>query len=228
MMTALAETEEPAPLADIIRSKLERAILDGEYLPGDRLNELALAERFGTSRGPIRDAMRSLEHARLVKIVPNRGGVVRTVDLAEALELYDVRAGLARTAGRLLANRASTAQLQTLDDLYRQMSGAVAAGDTALFNTANHAFHDHILAFAGNGRLQEIDVNIRNEMQLYIRQGVMGDAQLRASNSEHERILAALKAGDADTAGREFEQHICNGKQRMLENLRATPARRPA
>jgi DNA-binding GntR family transcriptional regulator len=170
--------------------------------------------------------MRSLEHARLVSIIPNRGVVVRKVDVPEALELYEVRAGLARTAGRLAATRATRAQLKFLSELHEKMNEAIEENDAVSFNRTNHSFHDNILSIAANARLQELDLSVRNEMQLYIRQGILGEAQMRISNAEHGQILAALKAGDSDAAGREFEQHILNGRQRMLENLRTGPGQR--
>lgn len=215
-----SETPEVASLAEEVREKLEQLILGGEYLPGQRLNELSLSARIGVSRGTIREAVRSLEYARLVHIVPNRGVVVRKVDVPEALELYEVRAGLARTAGRLAAERATRIQLQSLAELYEKMEAAIDDNDPVTFSATNHLFHDSILSIASNARLQELDLSVRNEMQLYIRHGVLGEVQLKTSNQEHERILTALKARDANAAGLEFEQHILNGKQRMLENLR--------
>jgi len=194
--------------------------LSGEVQPGERLNELALSERLQVSRGPIREAIRALEQARLVKLHANRGAIVRRLDLAEALELYDVRAAFGRAAGRLLAARATSAQLDALRDIHGRMSAAASSGSTADFQSLNLLFHDRIMEFADNARLQELDIGVRNEMQLYIREGVLGDSQLRASNSEHARILKAIVEGDPEAAGSALEQHILNGKQRMLEGAR--------
>lgn len=223
------KTEKTADIGSLttgVRDTLTKMILSGEFQHGDRLNELALTQRLGVSRGIIREAMRSLETARLVEIIPNRGVVVRTVDVPDALELYEVRAALASAAGRLAATRASKEQLQTLADLHAAMNEAISTNDLAAYTAANHAYHDSILAAASNSRLQEHDLSVRNEMQLYIRKGVLGPGQLKASNQEHGRILAALTEGDPDAAAREFEQHIVNGKQRMLENLRTSQIRR--
>lgn len=209
-----------------VREDLTKLILSGEYQPGDRLNELLLTQRLGASRGIIREAMRWLEHARLVEIIPNRGVVVRTVDVPDALELYEVRAALASAAGRLAAARANTEQLEALAELHAKMGAAIEAEDLATYTSANHAFHDAIFTAASNSRLKEHDVSVRNEMQLYIRRGTLGRAQLKASHLEHGRIQAALVAADPELAAREFEQHIANGKQRMLENLRSSQALR--
>lgn len=219
-------TSDAGSLTIGVRETLTKIILSGEYQPGDRLNELALTQRLGVSRGIIREAMRSLETARLVEIVPNRGVVVRTVDVPDALELYEVRAALAGAAGRLAAQRVSKGQLEALAAHHARMEKAAVSGDLADYTTANHAFHDAILEASSNSRLQEHDLSVRNEMQLYIRKGVLGPSQLTASNNEHARILAALQQADPDRAAHEFEQHIVNGKQRMLENLRSAQPRR--
>jgi DNA-binding GntR family transcriptional regulator len=204
---------------DELRRGIQAMILAGEIATGERMNEVALAQRFGVSRGPIREAIRALEQERLISVIPNRGAVVRRIDLAEALELYDVRAGLARSAGRLLAARATSDQISTLRMLQERMHTAVAANSASDFHSANVEFHEAILGFAGNKRLRELDRIVANELQLCIRHGSRGSAQLRASLSEHESFLAALVAGDMRASGDVLEQHVLNGRQRMLENI---------
>jgi DNA-binding GntR family transcriptional regulator len=206
-------------LVEKVRAALQELILSGEIGSGERLNELVLAARFRISRGPIREAIRALEHARLVTVIPNRGAIVCRLDLPGVLELYDVRAGLARSAGRLLAMRATASQIATLQKLHEQMCRAASAHSVAAFHKANVKFHDAILEFAGNARLREIDQSVRHELQLYIRSGSLGDVQLRISNSEHAAFLKAVSTGDANGAGQVLEQHVLNGRQRMLDNL---------
>ncbi|SEC52513.1 transcriptional regulator, GntR family [Rhizobiales bacterium GAS191] len=218
MATDLGDTPSKIlSVTESVRAKLEEFILAGTIRPGERLNELALSDRLQVSRGPVREAIRALEQARLVKLTPNRGAIVRKLDLAEALELYDVRAAYGRAAGRLLAARANGSHLDALRHYHEQMRAAASTCSTAVFHQLNLRFHDAIIAFAGNSRLQELDIAVRNEMQLYIREGVLGDAQLRASNSEHALILKAIVDGDPDAAGSALERHILNGKQRMIE-----------
>jgi DNA-binding GntR family transcriptional regulator len=217
---------EPSSLVEKVRSRLQDLILSGEIAPGERLKELELAARFRVSRGPLREAIRALELTRLVTTLPNCGARVSCIDLQGVLELYDVRAGLARSAGRLFAVRATTVQISVLQKLHDRMCRAVNAA-AATFYTANLRFHDLIFEFAGNTRLREIDQAVRKELQLFIRHGSLGDAQLRVSNAEHAAFLKAVRAGDAQEAGRILEQHVLNGRQRMLENLhQMKPCRR--
>lgn len=209
---------------DAIRGELERMILAGELAPGQRLNELALAARFRTSRTVLRQAARALEEARLVEVVPNRGAIVRTLGLADALELFEVRAGLARAAGRLAALRAARPQIDTLRKLHRSMKQAASAADIAAFQRLNLDFHAAMFDIAANPRLRELDRMVRNEMQLYIRENVASEARMRISLNEHEAIVTALEEGDGEACSDVFERHILNGKKRLMDGAPAPVA----
>jgi DNA-binding GntR family transcriptional regulator len=105
------------PLSKVLCDQLETMILSGQMKPGERLNEQQLAQRFGVSRGPIREAVRALEGAGYVEAVTNKGVFVRQVTMAEVRELYDVRAALFGLAGRLLAERAGDAIIARLEGM---------------------------------------------------------------------------------------------------------------
>jgi DNA-binding GntR family transcriptional regulator len=201
------------------RTQLEQMILSGELQPGDRLNELSLASRFGISRAHLREAVRALEEARLVQVIANRGAHVRKLDLSEALELFDVRAGLARSAGRLAVLRGTRVQIKEIQNVHRRMGAAASSADLAKFHELNLRFHALLLEAAANARLREMDLAVRNEMQLYIRHNVSSEAQLRVSYEEHGAIMSALLAGDGDACGTEFERHILNGKRRLMDSV---------
>jgi DNA-binding GntR family transcriptional regulator len=202
-----------------LRTKLEQMILSGELQPGDRLNELSLACRVGVSRAHLREAVRALEEARLVQVIANRGAHVRKLDLSEALELFDVRAGLARSAGRLAVLRGRRVQIKEIQNIHRWMGAAASGADLAKFHELNLRFHAMLLEAAANARLLQMDLAVRNEMQLYIRQNVSSEAQLRVSYEEHGAILSALLAGDGDACGAAFERHILNGKRRLMDSV---------
>jgi DNA-binding GntR family transcriptional regulator len=206
-------------LGEAARARIEQLVLTGVIAAGERINELKLAAEFGTSRGPVREALRALEHAGLLLAIPNRGVFVKKVDLADALNLYDVRAGLARAAGRLAAQRASKAQLAKLRATFAAMSRASRARDMSAFYSGNLDFHAQLIEFAANPRLTAMSEAVRNELQLYLRDAVVGPAQLKQSQSEHRAVLDAVGEGDAEAAGAAFEAHILAGKRRMLEYM---------
>jgi DNA-binding GntR family transcriptional regulator len=118
------ETLRSASLASVLAQELERMVISGDLKPGERINEQQLAQRFGVSRGPIREAVRSLEGAGLANGVTNRGVFVRRLSVSEVRELYDIRAALFGLAGRLMAERATSPGFDNVD-------GAIASGSGA-------------------------------------------------------------------------------------------------
>lgn len=206
-------------LGGSVHQRIEALVLNGEIGAGERVNELSIATQFNVSRGPVREALRALEHAGLLVSIPNRGMFVRKVELADALNLYDVRAGLARVAGRLAAQRVSVEQLESLRANYDKMQSACESRDTRGFYATNLEFHSQIIHCAANRSLTSISDAVRNELQLYLRDAVIGPAQLKTSQAEHRAILDAIADGDAERAGAGFEAHILAGKQRMLEHM---------
>ena len=111
-------------LASLVAEELERMIIRGELQVGDRINESALAQMFSISRGPIREACRSLEKSNLVTVVTNRGVFVREMSVAQAAEIYDVRAHLFGLAGRLAASRVSLRDVADLRAMVAEMQEA--------------------------------------------------------------------------------------------------------
>lgn len=208
-------------LGESVRARIEELVLNGAIGAGERVNELSLATQFNISRGPVREALRALEHAGLLVSIPNRGMFVKKVDLTDALNLYDVRAGLARVAGRLVAQRVSAQQLESLHQAFETMQVACEARDTAAFYATNLHFHSQLIDYAANPSLSAISDAVRNELQLHLRHAVIGPAQLKTSQAEHRAILDAIAAGDAERAGAGFEAHILAGKQRMLVHMRS-------
>lgn len=206
-------------LCGAVRARIEELVLTGAISSGERINELRLAAQLKVSRGPMREALRALEHAGLLVAIPNRGMFVRKVELEDALDLYDVRAGLARLAGRLVARRITRPQLARLRATHQRMARACAERDVKAYYLANLAFHSQLIEYAGNARLTAMSEAVRNELQLYLRNAVAAPGLLKDSHAEHKAILEAVDAGNAELAGAAFEAHVLAGKQRMLEYL---------
>lgn len=200
-----------------VRKRIEELVLEGAIPAGTRINELQLAAQLRVSRGPVREALRTLEHAGLLVAIPNRGVFVRNVELVDALDLYEIRAGLASVAGRLLARRITAAQITRLKATFNRMEKARAARDVAAYYEGNLAFHSQIIEFAGNPRLTAMSEAVRNELQLYLRGAFVGAGPMKESQAEHRLILDALVEGDARAAGAAFEAHVLSGRQRMLD-----------
>ena len=203
-------------LSRVILQELERRILSGEYAPGAKLNEKALADRFGVSRGPVREAFQSLNARGLVEMVPNRGVFVQRVTRHEAVEIYDVRAGLFGTACRLLAERIDRATLAELRVLHARMDAASVKRDLDTYFPVNIEFHALLVRSAGNAVLAETYHGLVGRLHLYRARGLVHGGGFERSNVEHGRIIDALDARDPVGAFEAGYRHVQEGKKRIL------------
>ncbi|MEM7301303.1 MAG: FCD domain-containing protein [Pseudomonadota bacterium] len=206
-------------MTSIAVSAIEDMIVSGELLAGDRINESTLAERLGISRGPIREACRSLEQAGLLTSKTNRGMYVREVSLDEAQELYELRGAVAGLAGELIVKRASTEDIDDLKRLVDQMQDAAGEGATEKYYKLNLQFHNDLVRAARNGALEDTYRKIVNQLHLLRRRGLVQEGNLLVSNAEHRAIVTALAARDTETAALALRQHVSNGLTRLIASL---------
>jgi DNA-binding GntR family transcriptional regulator len=203
----------------VVQHVIERMILSGELEPGQRLNETALANRLSVSRGPVREACRSLAELGLVYLIPNRGIFVRRFTRADAVEVYDLRAGLIALAAVLLAPHLTQEVSIELDRLLVAMDAGAQADDFPRFDALNLDFHDFIVRATGNARLIRLYRGLVKEFHMFRTHGLMQRASLLQSNLEHREIVDALKSGDAERSYQASFRHVGQGKERMLAAL---------
>src|SRR6202048_1955271 len=204
-------------LSSLVGEELERMIIRGELQAGDRINESALAQVFSISRGPIREACRSLEKSNLVRVVTNRGVFVREMSVAQAAEIYDVRAHIFGLAGRLAANRISSREIEELLAMVAEMQ---EAKDIDSYYPLNVAFHARLVELSGNSRVAELYYSLGEELHLFRRRGLVGGDAIVLSNREHLHIVEALRDHSRELAERTMADHILAGKARLLERVK--------
>lgn len=202
-----------------VRDALEGMILRGEVPAGERLNEISLAERMGVSRGPVREAARSLEREGLVKTIANQGVFVRKLSIEDALELYDLRAGIAGYLCARAAEVATDRDKSDLRDFVHRMEAAAQAGDDTRYFELNLAFHDRVAVASGASRSRELYASLGKEVRLLRLRVLTGGESLTRSNSEHDRIVTAIEDGDRAVAEKEGSEHHINGKFRLMATL---------
>ena len=129
-----------------LRDVLEDEIVEGRLSPGDRLDEMSLAERFGVSRTPIREALRQLAAAGFVEIRPHRGALVSAPDPRRIIEMFEVMAELEALCARLAARRLLTEDYQRLQQTLKACGDALKAGDSDAYYYENEQFHRAIYA----------------------------------------------------------------------------------
>lgn len=200
----------------LIEQEIERVILGGEYEPGDKINEKALALRFGISRGPVREALRSLDRTGLIDTVPNRGVFVRRLSVSEAAEIYDVRAALFALAGQCLAIRATDADVACLRGHVAAMDEAVACDDFEAYIVENFALHEQIVTRAGNATLALHYLALVKQLRLYRTRNLMLANSVNASNEEHHAMVAAIAARDPARAYTAHFNHVATAKTRLM------------
>src|SRR6202046_4875653 len=202
-------------LPALVQVEIEQLILRGELAVGQRINESELAGRFGTSRGPIREALRGLEEARLVRSEKNRGVFVREISVAEADEIYDVREALDQLIGQRVAERATPAQLRDLEQVVADMDEAARMPDIKSYHILNLKFHDMLVDFAGNARLTESYRLLTKGLLLFRLRGLKDGGGFAVSNTEHRAVVEAVAARDGERAARLLRQHAAESRARM-------------
>jgi phosphonate utilization transcriptional regulator len=214
-------------LPSLVQREVERMILAGELPAGTKLNEMDLAARLGVSRGPVREAFRALEESGLVQLEKNRGVYVRQVSLAEADEIYELRAMLDEHAGRRLAQSVTPLQVKALRSLIERMEKAVARADADAYHEANLAFHDHLVELAGNAKLAQLYRRLVNELRLFRRASLEQAGALPTSVREHRAIVDRIAAGEAAAAGRLLYDHAMGGRERARRGQEVVTGTRP-
>jgi DNA-binding GntR family transcriptional regulator len=217
-------TETATPIRDMSQGqdayqRLIAEIRTGALLPGGRLTETEIAARLGISRTPVREAIRALEADGLVVHVPRVGASIRRLTYPEVTELYEMRCVLEGTAARLAARVASDVELSELDAISGEM--ALAQGDVGRLFDLNRQFHRTLLDAARNRFLVDA-VQALEKTMLILGPSTMGIAgRIADAQAEHEAVLAALHARDADAAEALMRKHINAAHAIRLRQLRA-------
>jgi phosphonate utilization transcriptional regulator len=209
-------------LPALVQVEIEQLILRGDLAIGQRINESELATRFGTSRGPVREALRALEESRLVRSEKNRGVFVREISVAEADEIYDVREALDQLIGQRVAERATAEQLRDLEAVLAEMDDATRLHDIRSYHALNLKFHDLLVDFAGNARLTESYRLLTKGLLLFRLRGLQDGGGFAVSNTEHKAVVEAVAARDCARAGRLLRQHAIESRARMHKAAAAT------
>ncbi|SET51066.1 GntR family transcriptional regulator [Oceanicella actignis] len=184
------------------------AIDRGDYAPGARLVETELAERFGVSRTPIREALGRLEMQGLVAHDGRRGMVVASLDHDQLGELYEVRATVEGLAARLAARHAAPEEMAILRDLVEQSRGMI--GDPAALRDNNRRFHRQMHRASHNRYLNAMLEGMRRSMALLTRVSLSDPGRGAETVAEHDAIVRAIEARDEDAAEAAARRHVSN------------------
>jgi DNA-binding GntR family transcriptional regulator len=215
-----AEKSFKASFPERIARVLAEGIIERDLCPGDRLLEQTLAEKFGTSRAPIREALYLLSQEGLVERVPRKGTVVKTYTSREIEELYKVRVvleelALERDCDGLRMVRLS---LATLKPIVEEMEKS--RREVKRYHELNFEFHKAIVELSGSSVLLRLYIQIEGPLKIFLRLSMTTKGDVSKSIEDHRRIVAAIGEGDAAEANRILLTHEADGMERALAALR--------
>lgn len=207
----------PPTAQAFVLAELRRAIIAGDFLPGEPLRQNTLAERFGVSRVPVREAFKVLESEGQVVYEPHRGHKVASLSLTDLLEVYRLRQLLESEAARVAIEKRSDVVLASMRVSAGEVEAASAAGDLLKMTEANRRFHFELLAAAKMPRLERIVRVLWDATEAY-RFVYYGSERNRATvEREHAGIIQAYADGDAELLVSLLDEH----REHAVDALRA-------
>ena len=191
-----------------LRDALEEDILTGSLKPGTRLDETMLADRFGVSRTPIREALQQLAAAGLIQIQPRRGATVVELPASTLVEMFDVMAELEAMAVRLASRRHTDEDRKAVLDAMKACKSAAKSGDVEAYYYANEVFHYALYEASHHAFLIEQCRQLHRRLKPYRRLQLRMRQRMATSLAEHQAIADAVLAFDGDRASQLARDHI--------------------
>lgn len=234
--TAGATPEPAAPAADPtlprslrtlpeqIADHIYAAIVDGEYQPGERIREEALAESLGVSRGPVREALRILERDSVVRVLPNRGAHVTNLSVKELNDIFEIRKVLMGAMARRIA-KSSRSQITRFAPKVEALEKLAASQDQVTdYVAASVELSLGLAQASGNERLAEIVRSLARQSWRYTQLALSEPARRHESARNWRALFDALSRGSAETAGRAMEKLVDDARQEAIKRLPGSSA----
>jgi DNA-binding GntR family transcriptional regulator len=220
-MTSPAGRPTRSSIQGRVLEETRRRILTGELATGVNLSELALAEEFGVSRTPVREALKQLETEGLVEIRPRVGTFVTTPSRREITELFEMKELLEGAAARLLAQRGPVPELDRLHENLQLADVAVADDDSVRYAEYVEEFHNLIVLGADNSKLQAHYRTLMNQLAYsrLVNTSLRQPGRALQSEREHRRVFELIAAKDGDTAERVMREHVRASRRALLAGL---------
>ena len=199
----------PRALYEEVAELLRQRIFNRELAPGSWIDELKLAEEYGISRTPLREALKVLATEGLVTMKVRRGAYVTEVSDSDLADVYHLLALLESDAAEVVATRATSLQLRELEELHHELEKAV--NNRERFFEINEAFHMRLLEIANNRWRDQMVADLRKVMKLNRHNSLLKSGRIEESLAEHRAIMAALGTRDAAAAAQRMREHFRNG-----------------
>lgn len=204
-------------LAEGVRTRLEKDILGGVLVPGQALDERSLAEQFGVSRTPVRNAIAKLASQGLLRVVPRVGVVVPKLNIKELLSLLEMLVELEGICAKFAARRMDARERKALREAMLACEAAAASGDAKAYGAANGKFHAAIYDGCRNEWAAEQVRSLRLRCALYRRSRFDLPGAMAKSLQEHRTVFEAIERGDAEASRQAMAEHIAVGGKDLAE-----------
>lgn len=216
-------TQEATSIQSRVISAMRTRIINGEVAAGAALSELALADEFGVSRTPVREALKQLQTEGLVEIRPRVGTFVTSPSRREIIELFEIKELLEGAAARLLAQRGNVPELEALKENLAQADRAVRRDDRERYGTLVHDFHDLLIQGADNSKLEAHYRTLMNQLAYarLVQTSLARPGRPLESDNEHHLVLDLILQKDGDNAERVMREHVRASRRAVLEGLQA-------
>ncbi len=209
-----------ATRAHAVRARLEEDIVMGLLMPGTRLDEKTIAERFDISRTPVREALQQLVSTGLAVRQPYRGVVVAQISHERLDALFEAMAEIEAICGRMASQRMTTSERAELMRLHEELAAASTEHSKPGYERLNEAFHEVLYRGAHNEVLFELAQSIRRQLSPYRRYQFHDPERIRTSFREHEAILQAIIERNADAAENHLRKHLMSAAAASIQRLR--------
>ena len=201
----------PRALYQEVAELLRQRIFNRELTPGSWIDELKLAEEYGISRTPLREALKVLAAEGLVTMKVRRGAYVTEVSERDLTDVYHLLALLESDAASVVACQATDAQLKDLQTLHRELEKSI--GNREKFFQINERFHMRLLEIADNRWRDQMVADLRKVMKLNRHNSLLKSGRIQESLAEHQAIMNALMARDVKASAHAMQTHFSNGLQ---------------
>ena len=212
------EVKDKYSLRGRVFHKLRDDILSGKYKEYEELKEVAIGEELGVSRTPVREAFRQLELEGLIRIIPNKGAYVTGITEKDVKDIYMIRSLLEGLCARWATENITKEQMEEMEENIYLAQFHARKGHLDQLAELDNRFHD-IMYEACNSKMLENQLKDFHQYVLRVRKKTLANANRGVmSNNEHEQIMEAIKAGDADLAEQLANRHMINAYENMVKN----------
>ncbi len=205
-------------LREKIVETIRSAIVSGQLPAGTRVAEPDLADKFGISRTPIREAFRQLESEGFITVIPRKGAIVASLSPRDIAEFYDLKAVLEGYAARSAVEKLTEKDVAKMDALNQQMANAAARREVRKVLALHNEFHEVFLAACGNEKLQTIVQNLVRQFQRF-RLILAMPGRIEGIIEQHREIVEAFRKRDAALVESLVQKNAQYGKQILLQEL---------